>query len=155
MSPRGRRGSVPARVTADGLATSVGSVCMANPVITASGTAGHGDEMAAYLDLASLGAVAVKSLGPRPWPGNPPPRLVPAGADLLNSVGLQGPGVEAWLEHDLRALERRGARVIASIWGERVEDFEAAARMLSGAPPCVVAVEVNVSCPNLADCPGG
>lgn len=133
------------------LATRVGSVELPNPVMTASGTAGHGAELAPYIDLSALGAVVVKSLAPWPWPGNPSPRVTPAGPGMLNSVGLQGPGVEAWLEHDLPPLVAAGARVVASIWGRRVEDYAAAAAALAGAPPSVVAVEVNVSCPNLED----
>jgi dihydroorotate dehydrogenase (NAD+) catalytic subunit len=70
---------------------------------------------------------------------------------MLNGVGLQGPGVQAWLEDELPALEACGARVVVSIWGRKVEDYAAAASALAGAPGCVVAVEVNVSCPNLED----
>jgi dihydroorotate dehydrogenase (NAD+) catalytic subunit len=132
------------------LRTSVGSVHLPNPVLTASGTAGHGAELAAYVDLASLGAVVVKSLSAEPWAGNAPPRVHETPAGMLNSVGLQGPGVAAWIEEELPALADRGARVVASIWGRRVEDFGRAARMLAGAVG-VVAVEVNVSCPNLDD----
>lgn len=132
------------------LRTSVGSVHLPNPVLTASGTAGHGAELAAYVDLASLGAVVVKSLSAEPWGGNAPPRVHETPAGMLNSVGLQGPGVAAWIEEELPALADRGARVVASIWGRRVEDFGRAARMLAGAVG-VVAVEVNVSCPNLDD----
>ena len=80
-----------------------------NPVMTASGTAGHGAELAAYLDLAALGAVVVKSLSAEPWPGNPAPRVHETRLGMLNSVGLQGPGVAAWLADDLpRAGGRRG-----------------------------------------------
>jgi dihydroorotate dehydrogenase (NAD+) catalytic subunit len=70
---------------------------------------------------------------------------------MLNGVGLQGPGITAWLTDDLPALEASGARVVASIWGRRVEDYARAATLLAQAPSCVVAVEVNVSCPNLED----
>ena len=70
---------------------------------------------------------------------------------MLNGVGLQGPGVAAWLTDDLPALEASGARVVASIWGRRVEDYARAASLLAQAPACLVAVEVNVSCPNLED----
>lgn len=130
------------------LATRVGRVGLPNPVVTASGTAGHGAELAAYGDLGELGAVVVKSLAAHPWAGNPPPRLHPApGGGMLNSVGLQGPGVAAWLRDDLPALRRAGARVVASIWGRTVAEYEAAAAALDGAD--VVAVEVNLSCPNL------
>ena len=130
--------------------TSVGSVALRAPVLTASGTAGHGTELGAYLDLAELGAVVVKSLAAEPWPGNPAPRVHPTPAGMLNSVGLQGPGVDAWRRQDLPALVERGATVVASIWGRSVAEYAAAARLLAGAEG-VVAVEVNVSCPNLED----
>jgi dihydroorotate dehydrogenase (NAD+) catalytic subunit len=132
------------------LASRVGSVELPNPVLTASGTAGHGAELAGYLDLDRLGAVVVKSLSADPWPGNAAPRVHPTPAGMLNSVGLQGPGVAAWLERDLPALVERGARVVVSLWGLRAEDFARAAALVAGAPG-VVAVEVNVSCPNLED----
>ena len=133
------------------LATAVGSVELANPVMTASGTAGHGDELAAYLDLSALGAVVVKSLSADPWPGNPSPRVDQTPAGMINSVGLQGPGVPAWLADELPAVVATGATVVASIWGTSVEDYARAAELLADAPPEVVAVEVNVSCPNHHD----
>jgi dihydroorotate dehydrogenase (NAD+) catalytic subunit len=133
------------------LRSQVGSLRLTNPIMTASGTAGHGAELAPYLDLGSLGAVVVKSLSAEPYPGNPAPRVHGTTAGMLNSVGLQGPGVESWLEHDLPPLLETGARVVASIWGQRVDDFAKAATMLAHAPPEVVAIEVNVSCPNLED----
>ena len=80
------------RVQPSTCAPHVGSVPLPNPVLTASGTAGHGAELAAYVDLASLGAVVVKSLSAEPWPGNPAPRVHETPAGMLNSVGLQGPG---------------------------------------------------------------
>ncbi|MGH9183424.1 MAG: dihydroorotate dehydrogenase [Acidimicrobiales bacterium] len=129
----------------------MGSVALPNPVMTASGTAGHGAELGRYLDLSALGAVVVKSLSAEAWPGNPPARVHEMPAGMLNSVGLQGPGVEAWLAQELPALVASGARVVASIWGRTVDGFERAASMLAGAPPSVVAVEVNVSCPNVED----
>ena len=134
--------------TAPDLTTRIGSVVLPNPVMTASGTSGHGAELGPYLDLGSLGAVVVKSLSADPWPGNPPLRVHETPAGMLNSVGLQGPGVEAWLAHDLPGLLAAGARVVASIWGRSVADYERAATMLAAAPPAVVAVEVNLSCPN-------
>jgi dihydroorotate dehydrogenase (NAD+) catalytic subunit len=120
-------------------------------VCTASGTSGHGDELARHLDPSGLGAVVVKSLHAEPWPGNPAPRVHATPAGMINSVGLQGPGVAAWLEHDLPALLATGARVVASIWGRTVEEFARAAELLADAPPEVVAVEINASCPNLED----
>lgn len=131
------------------LSTRVGTIALPNPVMTASGTAGHGAELAAYVDLASLGAVVVKSLAAFAWEGNPPPRVHETPAGMLNSVGLQGPGVEAWLADDLPQLLATGARhVVASIWGRSIDEYQKAAAMLSDAPAEVVAVEVNLSCPN-------
>lgn len=130
------------------LTTTIGSVQLPNPVMTASGTAGHGAELAPYLDLGALGAVVVKSLSATAWAGNPALRVHETTAGMINSVGLQGPGVAAWLEHDLPALLATGARVVASIWGRSVAEYEAAAALLADAPPAVVAVEVNLSCPN-------
>jgi dihydroorotate dehydrogenase (NAD+) catalytic subunit len=124
-------------------------VALPNPVMTASGTVGHGTEVGEYLDLRRLGAVVVKSLSAEPWAGNPPPRLHETPAGMLNSVGLQNPGVEAWVEHDLPALEASGARIVASIWGFSVEAYAKAATMLAEAAPRLSAVEVNLSCPNI------
>ena len=140
-----------AAASAVDLSVQVGSVTLANPVMTASGTAGHGDELGAYVDLSSIGAVVVKSLSADPWDGNPAPRVHETPAGMINSVGLQGPGVEYWLRNELPAVLRTGATVVASIWGSTVEDYARAAEMLAGAPPEVVAVEVNVSCPNHHD----
>lgn len=131
------------------LTTRVGSVTLPNPVMTASGTAGHGTELAPYLDLSSLGAVVVKSLSAGPWAGNPAPRVHETPAGMLNSVGLQGPGVDAWLQDDLPGLLATGARVVVSIWGRSVDDYARAAALLADAPEQVVAVEVNLSCPNV------
>ena len=139
--------------TAD-IATTVGSVGLPNPIMTAAGTSGHGTELGDYGDLAALGAVVVKSLSVRPWAGNPAPRVHEVGTGMLNSVGLQGPGLEAWLERDLPALTACGARVVVSIWGQSVDDYGRAAAMLTEASrhgSAMVAVEVNVSCPNVED----
>ncbi|MEI8000205.1 MAG: dihydroorotate dehydrogenase [Actinomycetes bacterium] len=129
------------------LTTTLGPLVLPNPVVTASGTFGHGDEVARLCDPARLGAVTTKSQAPFAWDGNPAPRLHPAGSGMVNAVGLQGPGVDAWLEADLPALVARGARVIASVWGREVEDYVVAADALVHAPG-IVAVEVNLSCPN-------
>lgn len=133
------------------LSTTIGSVGLRAPVMTASGTAGHGAEFANYLDPASLGAVVVKSMKAEAWAGNPAPRVHPTAAGMLNSVGLQGKGVAHWLEHDLPPLLATGATVVASIWGSSVDDYARAATALADAPAGVVAVEINVSCPNLED----
>ena len=132
------------------LSVPVGSLVLDNPVMTASGTAGHSDELGAYGDLGALGALVVKSLSADPRPGNPSPRVHQAGAGMVNSVGLQGPGIEAWVHDDLPRLAAAGARTVVSIWGQRVDDFARAAAMLADVEG-LTAVEVNVSCPNIED----
>ncbi len=130
--------------------TWIGDVVLPNPVMPASGTAGHGTELASYVDLGTLGAVVVKSLSAEPWAGNPPLRVHQTPAGMINSVGLQGPGIARWLADDLPPLIDTGARVVVSIWGRSVDDYARAAALLADAPPEVVAVEVNLSCPNLS-----
>ena len=128
-------------------ATRVADVELRSAVLTASGTAGHGDELADYGDLAQLGAVVTKSLASFAFEGNPPPRLTSSGPHMVNAVGLAGPGVEAWRREDLPALLARGATVVGSIWGRSVKEFASAAGAMRGSE--IVALEVNASCPNL------
>ena len=110
---RSSAGALAARDGAEGrrMTGAVGSVELANPVMTASGTAGYGTELAGYLDLSALGAVVVKSLAAFEWAGNPAPRLHPTAQGMLNAVGLQGPGIPYWLEHvAARPRRHRGDR---------------------------------------------
>jgi len=132
------------------LSVSVGSVELANPVMTAAGTAGHGTEFAPYVDLGRLGAVVVKSLSAGPWAGNPAPRVVPTADGMLNSVGLQGPGIDAWARNELPGLVAAGATIVVSIWGRTVAEYADAADRLASIDAPISAVEVNLSCPNLA-----
>jgi dihydroorotate dehydrogenase (NAD+) catalytic subunit len=121
---------------------------LANPVMLAAGVAGHGAELAGHCRLDRLGAMVVKSLHIDPWPGNPAPRVAGVASGMLNSVGLQGPGVRDWVARDLPTLIDAGVTVVASIWGRSLEEYRAAAEALTGvAGP--VALEVNLSCPNL------
>jgi dihydroorotate dehydrogenase (NAD+) catalytic subunit len=131
------------------LTTRVGATVLRAPVLTAAGTSGYGDELAGYGDLAELGAVVTKSLAAFAWPGNPAPRVSAEGTHMLNAVGLAGPGVDAWRRDTLPALEARGARVVGSIWGRSVAEFADAATAMRDAR--LVALEVNVSCPNLEE----
>ena len=127
----------------------VGAVALPGPVIAASGTAGHSDELAAFVDLSRIGAVVVKSMASFEWPGNPAPRLHAIDGGMINSVGLQGRGTQRWMSDDLPRLTARGAHVVASIWGFRAAEYESAARDLAGVASQLVALEVNLSCPNL------
>ena len=133
------------------LTTSLGSVRLPNPVMTASGTAGYGSELCEYMDLEDIGAIVVKSLHADSWEGNEPPRLHPTPSGMLNSVGLQGPGVKTWTEEKLPSLIDAKARVVASIWGSTIEEFTKAASLLKDTPSEVIAIEINASCPNLED----
>ncbi len=116
--------------------------------MTASGTFGRSAELSTYGPLDRLAAVVVKSLNADGCAGNPEPRLTYVKTGMVNSIGLQGPGVERWLSDELPALISADADVVASIWGSTVGEYERAAEMLAEAPPQVVAVEVNLSCPN-------
>ena len=134
------------------LCTRVGEVQLANPVMTASGTSGHGTELAPWVDLGRLGAVVVKSLSAEAWAGNPAPRLLALPAGMLNSVGLQGPGVAAWAAEHLPALAAAGATVVVSLWGQSVDGYrQAAGAVAAHLTPTVAAVEANISCPNVED----
>ncbi len=129
------------------LSTTIATVTLTSPILTAAGTSGYGDELAGYGDLAKLGAVVTKSLASYPWEGNAAPRVAAMGEHMVNAVGLAGPGVVAWREKYLPALVRRRARVVGSIWGRSVAEFADAASAMIGAE--VIALEVNASCPNL------
>src|SRR4051794_22305388 len=132
------------------LSVALGPITLPNPVVAASGTFGHGGELATICDPRGLGAVTAKSVAVFVSEGNPPLRVAEApGGGMINSVGLPGPGVDAWITDDLPALERYDARIIASIWGRSVAEYEAAARALKAVATRVVAVEVNLSCPNV------
>ena len=128
----------------------VGEVALRNAVMTASGTAGHGAELNPYLPLESLGAFVAKSLAPFPWSGNPAPRLRPVVGGMINSVGLQGPGLEHWLSVSLPELAHIGVSIVPSIWGFGVEDYRRAALMLAPFASQFRAVEINLSCPNMS-----
>lgn len=133
------------------MATRLGRTTLPSPVMTASGTAGHGAELGRYVDLSELGALVVKSLSIMPWKGNPAPRVVELPGGMMNSVGLQGPGVAGWIAEELPSLRASEARVVASIWGRTVDEYRQAAEALVDVQGDLLAVEVNVSCPNIED----
>ncbi|MBI5587732.1 MAG: dihydroorotate dehydrogenase [Deltaproteobacteria bacterium] len=116
--------------------------------MTASGTFGYGSEFAPYTDLNRLGAVVVKGLSLKPRQGNPGPRIVETPCGMLNAIGLQNVGVEAFIKEKLPYLRKYSTRVIANIFGETMEDYSEVARMLDGVEG-VAALEVNISCPNV------
>ena len=128
----------------------LGHVELPNPVLTAAGCAGTGRELAQFTDVARVGAITTKSIMAEPRTGNPAPRLAETPSGLLSSVGLQGPGVDAFLQRDLPWLLSRGARVVVSIAGQTVREYTELATRLSDAAG-VTAIEVNLSCPNAED----
>ena len=132
------------------LSTQVGAVRLANPVLAASGTFGFGPEYDGLVDVAQLGGVAVKGISPEPWRGNPPPRVWETPSGLLNSIGLQNPGVERFLAEDLPYLRDRGATVVVNIIGRTGAEYAQVARRLDGEDG-VHALELNISCPNVTE----
>jgi dihydroorotate dehydrogenase (NAD+) catalytic subunit len=131
------------------LATTMGGAELPNPVLTASGCAAAGRELAQFFDVGTLGAFVTKSIMLEPRSGRATPRMAETPSGMLNSIGLQGPGIDAFLDRDLPWLAEQGARPIVSIAGTSVEDYAKLAARLRGAP--VTAIEANISCPNVED----
>ena len=131
------------------MTVTLGPLRLRSPVVVASGTFGYGQEYADLLDLGALGAVCVKGLTLSPTAGNPPPRICETPSGMLNAIGLQNVGVEVFVRDKLPWLRERGLPVIANLNGERPEHYAELAERLS-AEPGVVALELNVSCPNVA-----
>jgi dihydroorotate dehydrogenase (NAD+) catalytic subunit len=130
------------------LRTKLGGTELPNPIMTASGCASSGRELAQFLDVSKLGAVTTKSVQLAPRAGRPTPRMAETASGMLNSIGLQGPGIDAFLQRDLPWLLSRGARAVVSIAGGTVEEYAELAGRLSDAAG-VTAIEVNISCPNV------
>lgn len=132
------------------LSIDLAGIRLRSPVLTASGCFASGREASEFIDLKKLGAVVVKSMTLEPWPGKPTPRMAETPSGMLNAIGLQNHGVEHFLAVDLPWLNRMGVPVIASIAGNTVQEYIYLSERLRGAPG-VVALEVNISCPNLDD----
>ena len=130
------------------LSVRLGRLVLKNPIATASGTFGYGLEFVEFLSLGKIGAISVKGLSARPCHGNPPPRICETDAGMLNAIGLQNVGVEAFLSEKLPELHRLGATVIANVWGDTEEDYVAVVERIGG-DRRVAAIELNVSCPNV------
>lgn len=132
------------------LRTVLGPLTLDNPVLTASGCAAAGRELDQFFDVAALGAVVTKSIMLDARSGRPTPRMAETPSGMLNSIGLQGPGIEEFLRTDLAWLHEKGARAVVSIAGSSVEEYAELARRLRGAPG-LSAIEVNISCPNVSN----
>lgn len=126
----------------------VGGLPMKNPVTVASGTFGHGEEFADFLDVSQLGAITTKGVSPLPWKGNDTPRLAEAPSGMLNSIGLQNPGVEEFCSSQLPWLATQDTAVIVNVSGHTLDEYVQVVERLED-EPCVDAYEVNISCPNV------
>ena len=129
------------------LSVNLCGVTLKNPIIPASGTFGFGREFSRYYDIARLGAVATKGITPLPREGNPPVRITETPSGILNAVGLQNPGVDAFIDEELPWLLEQGATVIANVSGNTVDEYAQLAEALD--PTGIALLEVNVSCPNV------
>jgi dihydroorotate dehydrogenase (NAD+) catalytic subunit len=127
----------------------LGRLRLANPITVASGTFGYAREMAGLIDLSRLGAILPKTITSQPRLGNPPPRTVETTGGMLNSIGLDNDGIEAFLQRQLPYLTSLGTAVIVSIAGKTADEFVAMATRLEGTPG-IAALELNVSCPNVS-----
>jgi len=127
----------------------LGRLRLANPIAVASGTFGYAREMAGFMDLSRLGAILPKTITQHPRPGNPPPRTVETAAGLLNSIGLDNDGIEAFVEKLLPYLATLKTAIIVSIAGKSFDEFVAMAARLD-ALPGIAALELNMSCPNVS-----
>jgi dihydroorotate dehydrogenase (NAD+) catalytic subunit len=141
----------PERNGAVDLQTTLGSLTLPSPILTASGCAGSGKELSAFFDLSKIGAIVTKSIMANPRSGRATPRMAETPSGMLNSIGLQGPGVEAFMNDDVPWLSQTGARIIVSIAGNSVEEFGRTAARVRRAGDIVSAIEVNISCPNVSN----
>lgn len=126
----------------------IAGVTLNNPIVTASGTFGNGWETGQYFDLSELGGICVKAITLKPKAGNPSPRIAEVTAGILNSVGLQNPGVEHFLTYDVPNLKRYDTKIIANISGSSIEENEEIATVLGDS---VDLIELNISCPNVKE----
>jgi dihydroorotate dehydrogenase (NAD+) catalytic subunit len=130
------------------LNVNIGGVELKNPVMTASGTFGYGKEFDELFDLGRLGAIVVKGLSLLPAPGNPPPRIIETPCGMLNAIGLENIGIEAFVKYKLPFLRQFSTPVVVNIYGKTIEEYAELAARIDGLDD-VAAIEVNISCPNV------
>ncbi len=124
-------------------------VTLKNPVMTASGTFGSGEEYAQFVDLNKLGAVVTKGVANVPWEGNPTPRVAEVYGGMLNAIGLQNPGIDLFLKRDIPFLKQFDTKIIVNVCGHTTEEYVEVAERLSDQP--VDMLEINISCPNVRE----
>ena len=120
-----------------------------NPIMTASGTFGSGMEYGEFVDLNKLGAVVTKGVALTPWPGNPTPRVCETQAGMMNAIGLQNPGIDTFIERDLKFLSQYNTKIIVNVCGKSVEEYVGVVERLADTD--VDMLEINVSCPNVKE----
>lgn len=130
-------------------AVNLAGVELKNPVMTASGTFGSGEEYSEFVDLNKLGAVVTKGVANVPWPGNPTPRIAETSSGMLNAIGLQNPGIDVFCERDIPFLKKYDTRIIVNVCGKTTEDYCEVVERLGNEP--VDLLEINVSCPNVKE----
>lgn len=130
------------------LAVKIGRLKLKNPILTASGTFGYGEDFAEYFDLSRLGGIVVKGLSLKPTLGNPPPRIAETPAGMLNAIGLQNIGIERFIEERLPFLRKFDTKILVNIYGHSISEYSAIAERLEGVTG-VHGIEVNISCPNV------
>ncbi len=124
-------------------------VTLKNPVMTASGTFGSGEEFSEFVDLNRLGAVVTKGVANVPWPGNPTPRVAEVYGGMLNAVGLQNPGIDLFCKRDIPFLKKYDTKIIVNVCGRSTADYCEVVERLAGEP--VDMLEINISCPNVKE----
>ncbi len=127
----------------------IAGVELKNPVMTASGTFGSGEEYAEFVDLNRLGAVVTKGVANVPWEGNETPRVAETPSGMLNAIGLENPGIEQFIERDIPFLRQFDTRIVVNVCGHTTEDYRAVVERLAGEP--VDLLEINISCPNVSE----
>ena len=129
------------------MTTDLGFVTLKNPVMTASGTFGSGEEYSEFVDISKLGAVVTKGVSYVPWDGNPSPRIAETPSGMLNAIGLENPGVDVFLKRDLPFLKKSGATVGVNVCGHTEDEYVEVVRKLTD--EVIAFLEINISCPNV------
>ncbi len=130
-------------------AVNIAGVELKNPVMTASGTCGSGQEYGEFVDLNRLGAVVTKGVSNVPWPGNPTPRIAETYGGMLNAIGLQNPGIAVFMERDIPWLKQYDTKIVVNVCGKTTQDYVEVVERLGD--QAVDLLEINISCPNVKE----
>lgn len=131
------------------MSVNLAGVTLRNPVMTASGTFGSGEEFSEFVDLNKLGAVVTKGVANVPWEGNPTPRVAEVYGGMLNAIGLQNPGIDLFIKRDIPFLKKYDTKIIVNVCGKSAADYCEVAERLADEP--VDMLEINISCPNVKE----